>query len=565
MYEFFLTDSLEKVFPMRRPRQLFDTTITALKGEIPAVQLVYKKECAPNMKLEHRKFTVKIKGAPVKERIRKVGLIQSDFPAYERCDTNYIDTSPGLFPDSLEEMETDMILPLANQFRALWIDFPNLTDAEPGEYRISVELVAEPTTYFFNGTSTSYNEKLPVKYSCEFTLNILKEQLPKQTLLHTEWFHADSLAQYYNTKVFSDEHWSAIEQQIKLAGQELGINTILTPVFTPPLDTAVGTERLTVQLVEVFLDNGLYSFNFDNLSRWCKICSENNISHIEVAHFFTQWGAQATPKIVAKVDGEDKKIFGWDIPSTSPEYRRFLESFVPALQNALLKFGYDKDHVIYHISDEPSKEHLESYKAAKEQVIDLLAGCQIIDALSDYEYYKDGLVQTPVPADDHIEPFIENNTPNLWVYYCCAQCIDVPNRFYSMPSERNRIMGVLMYLYDIKGFLHWGYNFYNSQFSFKAINPYVDTHANYAFPSGDPYLVYPGDNGKPVSSIRAQVQRQAIDDMRLLQFVETKIGKEEVEKIIYGGIDYKITFKNYPKDSEYFFLLRKNLEKALIE
>ena len=35
---------------------------------------------------------------------------------------------------------------------------------------------------------------------------------------------------------------------------------LLTPVFTPPLDTTVNGERLTVQLVDVRRDAGVYSF-----------------------------------------------------------------------------------------------------------------------------------------------------------------------------------------------------------------------------------------------------------------------------------------------------------------
>jgi hypothetical protein len=40
---------------------------------------------------------------------------------------------------------------------------------------------------------------------------------------------------------------------------------ILTPLFTPPLNTAVGGEKLTVQLVDVEKSNDKYSFGFDNL------------------------------------------------------------------------------------------------------------------------------------------------------------------------------------------------------------------------------------------------------------------------------------------------------------
>lgn len=50
------------------------------------------------------------------------------------------------------------------------------------------------------------------------------------------------------------------------------MNTLYTPLFTPPLDTAVGKERKTVQLVEVSLDKeGNYTFDFARLQRFIKM------------------------------------------------------------------------------------------------------------------------------------------------------------------------------------------------------------------------------------------------------------------------------------------------------
>ena len=56
------------------------------------------------------------------------------------------------------------------------------------------------------------------------------------------------------------------------------------------------------------------------------------------------------------------------MPAVSLEYRRFLEAFLPALQTKLEEFGFDREHVYFHISDEPSKENLESYMQAKAAV-----------------------------------------------------------------------------------------------------------------------------------------------------------------------------------------------------
>ena len=311
------------------------------------------------------------------------------------------------------------------------------------------------------------------------------------------------------------------------------------------------------------IPTALVSFDFSALERWTALCQKSGIQYLEIAHLFTQWGAYATPKIMACVDGEMKRIFGWDVPADSPAYREFLESFLPALKTSLGEMGYDREHVYFHISDEPSEEHMDSYLAAKRQVLDLLEGYPVIDALSSFSFYQKGIVKQPVPANDHIQPFLDARVPGLWVYYCCCQGVDVPNRFYAMPSQRNRIMGVLMYLHRIEGFLHWGYNFYYTQFSRRLADPYRMTHADYAFPSGDAYLVYPGEGGMPLTSIRAEVQSEGLADIRILDTLEQKKGRQEAEKIIYGEEKGGFTFRNYPHSAEYLLSLREKLFDVL--
>lgn len=154
--------------------------------------------------------------------------------------------------------------------------------------------------------------------------------LPKQTLIHTQWFHCDCLATWYGVEVFSEDHWKIIERYVKTAADH-GVNMILTPIFTPPLDTAVGGERPTVQLVDVEKNGSTYSFGFDKLKRWVDMCRSNGIEYFEFSHLFTQWGAKHAPKIVAKENGELKRIFGWDTDATAEEYKSFLDQFLPEL------------------------------------------------------------------------------------------------------------------------------------------------------------------------------------------------------------------------------------------
>ena len=129
-----------------------------------------------------------------------------------------------------------------------------------------------------------------------------------------------------------------------------------------------------------------------------------------------------------------------------------LNKNVPLLTEMLAhlkKSGNDK-RCFFHISDEPQLEHLEFYKAAKAVVADLLEGYTIMDALSNYEFYDQGLVETPIPANNHIKPFIENKVENLWTYYCCGQCVKVSNRLIAMPAWRNRSIGMQMFKYKTR-------------------------------------------------------------------------------------------------------------------
>ena len=158
-----------------------------------------------------------------------------------------------------------------------------------------------------------------------------------------------------------------------------------------------------------------------------------------------------------------------------------------------------------------------------------------MDALSNIKFYKKGLVTLPVPANDHIESFI-GVVPELWTYYCCVQVRGVSNKFFSMPSQRNRILGFQMYKFDVKGFLHWGYNFWFKQYSVGPVDPFVETDAGGSFPSGDSYVVYPGEDGKPLQSLRLKVFYDAFQDMRALQLLEGLIGRDKTMQILEQDI-----------------------------
>lgn len=481
-------------------------------------------------------------------KLSTVHHVPSLMPVFrEWTDDNYLRKEPGLYPDLLIPLtDNPNIYIVSRQLSALWVDVDVPSDAVGGTYDVTV--------IFKKADGEVLGE-------CSFTVKICNTVLPKQKLIYTQWFHSDCLANYYKVEVFSEKYWEIVRNFIRTA-VENGINMILTPVFTPALDTAVGHERLTVQLVGIKIFNGEYLFDFSNLERWVDMCLEEGIEYFEIAHFFTQWGAAHAPKITAETDGKIKKIFGWETDACSAEYVGFLNVFIKELRS-FLRHKNIEDKCVFHISDEPSATQFESYKNAKNAVSESLYGCKIIDALSNYEFYSSGVVDTPVVATDHIQPFIDNNVYNLWAYYCCGECVKVSNRFLSMPSARNRIIGIQMFRYNIKGFLHWGYNFYNNQYSIAPIDPYRTTDGEFFAPSGDTFSVYPAPDGTAYETIHLAAFTQALRDMRALEALSEKIGRDGVNKIIDSNAGYTITFGEYPHNDEYILELREQVNNIL--
>lgn len=468
----------------------------------------------------------------------------------DSVDEDYLFNDARMAPDLLRDLDEGMIS-VTDEWQSLWVDVCPRKEQKPGLYRLEIRFMA--------GGEETERECVA---ACSVKIRVIGQVLPPLPILHTEWFHCDGIVDYYGVEAFSEEFWRIFRNYVQVYVKRGG-NMMYVPIITPPLDTEVGLERTTIQLVKVELDGGEYRFDFSKLGRFLDICLEEGITHFEISHLFTQWGATAAPKVMAWTNEGCRRIFGWDTSSDDPEYLRFLGGLIPVLKDYLAGRGL-LEHTYFHISDEPNLDSVQ-YQTAQSAVRHLLDGCTIIEAVSDYEYYAKGLVDIPVCATDHIGPFLEKRPPVLWSYYCCSQTIDVPNRFISMPSWRNRIYGILLYWLKIDGFLHWGFNFYNSKLSVKKIDPYETVDADDGFPAGDPFLVYPGKNGIPEESIRLMVQDEAIADCRALYTLESRIGREKVMELIRQEAGMELSFRQYPKGNDFILRLREKVNCLLAE
>lgn len=512
-----LCDDLEKVFPDRRPRAL-DASIPLIgyRGERTAFQVALLAE--RRSAWDHLRSAALTVRAPqgVSARVRAVDLVPVSLPAPVDAGPEYLRTAPGLFPDLLRPLGPEEPLGLpTGQWQAAWVDLEIAEDAPGGDMTVQVEVaVADEEARLL-----------------EVPLRIVAETLPPLDIVNTHWFHSDGLISSYDLEPFSERYW-AVHRSFLRSAAAMSINSVLTPVWTPPLDTREGGTRIPTQLLEIHDDgDGTYRFDPVHLRRWLSICREEGLRHIEVPHLFTQWGARATPAIHVHTPAGPEQRFGWHVPATDPSYRRLLEQLLPYLI-ALLAEEWGLDRVIFHISDEPGEQHLESYSAAKAVVADLLAEVTVVDAISSYEFFQRGLVDVPVAATDHARPFLDGGVDPLWLYYCVAQDRGVANRFIAQSSAHNRVLGHQLFLASAQGFLHWGFNFYNSQFSTRPVDPFLDTSAGGGFYGGDAFMVYPGRDGEPLASIRYEVFRAAMTDHRAARLLERRAGTDAARALL---------------------------------
>lgn len=546
-----IVSSLEKIFLDADYDSYAELkTISVLRGERLCFQIMTTYDTSDGTKpYIAPKFKPTISGELGKYAdLRQVMNVPVAFTTHVAgIDDNYVRTEPGLFPDVLRPLYYGGKVTFAKDvLNSVWVEINIPKDCKAGNYDFTVAFEGGES----GNTVSSIN------------IEVIDAVLPDEDIYFTQWFHADCLANYYNVEVWSERHWEIVENFARTARKN-GINTLLTPVFTPPLDTAVGGERRTTQLVKIDVVGGGYRFDFTLLDRWIDMLNRCSIEYIEISHLFTQWGAKHAPKIMATVNGEYKKIFGWETDAHSNEYVGFIRAFLTELLSHLKARGDDK-RCLFHVSDEPHSGDEENYMASKNAVADILKDYTIMDALSNIDFYNCGIIAHPIPSNSKIKPFLEAKVPGLWTYYCVSQPLEVSNRYDSMPNWRTRSMGMQMYKYNIAGFLHWGYNFYNNQYSGDPINPFYEQGADYAFPGGDAFSVYPAMDGTALESPRLIVFYEGLQDIKAMKLAEKLTSHDAVVEVIEKALGKELTFETCAKSSKTMLCIREAVN-ALIK
>ena len=392
-------------------------------------------------------------------------------------------------------------------------------------------------------------------------LHLIDALLPETDFIYTNWIHYDCLADYYGVELYSEAYFEILKSFLQNAVRH-GMNTLLTPAFTPALDTPVGMERHNVQLVEVFEEEGRYRFDLSLLERFIRTALDCGITHIEHCHLFSQWGAASAINIYGKRNGHKCRLFSVEDAADSEAYATFLRAYLQAFL-ALAERLDIKDRLIFHISDEPKAHQLPQYTRAFNVVRELLGDYRFGDALSDFALYESGVVKTPIVATCHAEDF-RGKCDDLMLYYTGGTPDErLSNRMLTSAPVKTRMLGMQLFAYNAKGFLHWGYNYYYGRMSYGIFDPKIDP-CGYRNMPGVSYIAYPSFDGRALPSLREKQMCAAICDFRALRLLQKQVGFEKTLALLVSLLGCEISVYTLLED-EALLSLREEINKAIEE
>jgi len=358
------------------------------------------------------------------------------------------------------------------------VHVPN--EAEPGDYHGHIKV-----------SSSEAEALLPV------LLHVYPIALPDlRSLYVTNWFSLDKISSAHKADLWSQEFWKALESWIALMAE------YRQNVFWVPLDT-----------VRIFAKGGNYRFDFSVFDRYVKLLRKHKADRIEIMHVarYTQWGGNEIALREFKVSSSAGDV-------QTENGAKILPHLLPALEKHLEDKGW-LDKSMIHVADEPTEDGLKAWLDLSKVVHEYAPKIKRIDAIETvgFEDHLEVWVPTLHHFNDWMDHYLKaaEEGYEVWFYTCLNPKGRYPNRFLDYPLFETRILHWINYAYGLKGFLHWGFNWWRN-------DPFGEPDPS--LPPGDTHIAYPGKKG-PTPSLRLEAMRDGLEDYEYLRLLEDEIVK----------------------------------------
>lgn len=477
----------------------------------------------------------------IEARARRVGFVpmahhNTETPLEELDCLGHV---PGFVPDPL--FEEHMALVPSGETAAFWIDLKAGKDASPGSARVRVFVD-------LGGSAEGGRRVRPAAAAAmAVELRVWDVTVPaRRDFPVVQWFYADALLDWYRLEPFEKGFWEILAPYLRNLASH-GQDTVYVPFLTPPLD---GVKRPT-QLLRVARSRGGYRFDWRDVKRYVDLARSCGIKRFEWTHFFTQWGVRNAIRVYEGQGIGEKLLWKPETGATSVTYAAFLARLLPELKRFLDAEGI-AGNSFFHVSDEPQgEEALANYRRARGLLTRLAPWIRTMDALSEVVYGREGVTDMPIPSIRVTKQFVDDGIP-CFTYFCCGPRGRYLNRLMDTPLPKIRMAGWLFYRFGVKGFLHWGTNYWYRSQTRELLDPFTESSGS-RWPSwayGDTFLVYPGPKG-PIDSIRWEIFSQSLSDYALLQ----ALGEDREGALLSDIRD----FDDFPKDHAWWKAARRKL------
>jgi len=390
--------------------------------------------------------------------------------------------APARFPDVLTEERACSMRKGTRKAVYLTLNIP--AEAPAGEYRGAVTATA-------GGSSVS----LPI------SVQVYPLTLPAERHLRvTEWFSTSEFKKHHQLDSYESERFYRL-----LGVYARNMAEHRQNVFRVELGT-IESRRAA---------DGNLEFDFSHFDKLAQVFWDTGQMDALETGFIARFG---------KGGWSGSEIVLEDFPVANAEGRRasmpgedFLPQFLPAFVGHLRAKGW-LAKTVFHISDEPSDHNVMAWRAASDVVHRLAPELRRIDAIETPHCL--GALEIWVPKLDHLATWHEayeeaqRQGNELWFYTVgIFQGGSLLNKTVDVPLIETRLMHWLNYRYNLRGYLHWGFNAWTDD----PINQPGEHR-------GDGWHVYPKKDGL-LDSLRWEQMRNGLQDYECLWLLEDRISR----------------------------------------